>query len=341
MKFDAEKENRKRQARPQKERRRRARINKSLLQLKSILLQSVNPETLFMSKLEKADLLELAKDYMQTLNITDKPNLCNTHAQGESGSAFSSYSVGFNDCVEEIMRFVDKTSETNTAPDLNNRLLEHLANFASSRDVIEKCANGSQGGIFEEHHAIDGLLALSCPMTKQFSNPDAVDQEANATMLQRPKSPHYESRTAKMDEERDTVSLSDLVSSEIDGPQTKRLSCKLENDCTTVTSIKECDISVNEHTEDSLFLGRMKKQISLDKIMVDDFETSQKIHITPNRVPLDSQPIRKRLAARFGDISKKSPRKVRPKKVKSCSTRFKQVADDGTAKTSSKSIVGT
>ncbi|KAH3817611.1 uncharacterized protein LOC127881449 [Dreissena polymorpha] len=68
MKFDAEKENKKRNSRPLKERKRRARINKALLQLKAILLQAVNPESLYMSKLEKADLLELAQDYIRHLN---------------------------------------------------------------------------------------------------------------------------------------------------------------------------------------------------------------------------------------------------------------------------------
>ncbi len=55
------------------ERRRRARINESLNELKSLVLSSMNKDHTKFNKMEKADVLELTVNYLKTLEVKEKP----------------------------------------------------------------------------------------------------------------------------------------------------------------------------------------------------------------------------------------------------------------------------
>lgn len=83
-----------------------------------------------MSKLEKADLLEMANAYILHLQSSNLPS---------NPGAVSSYSVGFNACAAEVSKYVETNSDDSSG-DLHARLLEHLTSYAASKDVVEKCA---------------------------------------------------------------------------------------------------------------------------------------------------------------------------------------------------------
>lgn len=51
------------------ERRRRARINESLTELKTLVLSSLNKDHSKFNKMEKADVLELTVNYLKTLTM--------------------------------------------------------------------------------------------------------------------------------------------------------------------------------------------------------------------------------------------------------------------------------
>ncbi|KAG5852024.1 hypothetical protein ANANG_G00058050 [Anguilla anguilla] len=88
------------------ERRRRARINGCLGELRTLLLQSHIAQSCRRSKLEKADILELTVRHLKAL----------TQSNG-SGSfaevAMSRFYAGYSDCAREVSRFLSTSDVIN------------------------------------------------------------------------------------------------------------------------------------------------------------------------------------------------------------------------------------
>lgn len=106
---------------PLMEKRRRARINSCLTQLKSLVLQAIKKDSSQFSKLEKADILELTVKHLRALQrqqaagvMTSDPNVA------------SKYRAGFNECAKEVVRYISTVREVNE--DIKDRVLGHLAN---------------------------------------------------------------------------------------------------------------------------------------------------------------------------------------------------------------------
>lgn len=109
-------------SKPLMEKRRRARINDSLGQLKSLILEATNKDSSRHSKLEKADILEMTVRYLR--------NTQRRQISGNNSSAdeFNRYRLGFSECIGEVSRFLD-TSES--ATQIRTQLIGHLANRCS------------------------------------------------------------------------------------------------------------------------------------------------------------------------------------------------------------------
>lgn len=71
------------------EKRRRARINQSLAELKALILDSARLENTKHSKLEKADILELTVRHLQRQQSAAQPGL-------------TRYKTGYQDCSREV-----------------------------------------------------------------------------------------------------------------------------------------------------------------------------------------------------------------------------------------------
>lgn len=113
-----------RASKPLMEKRRRARINHSLAQLKSLLLdgsskkESQNPRN---AKLEKADILEMTVRHLQSIH--QGHHLPPTHAMEVR------FQEGFAECAREVSRFVCNSDVDDS---LRSRLLGHLASCLAS-----------------------------------------------------------------------------------------------------------------------------------------------------------------------------------------------------------------
>ncbi|XP_067139010.1 transcription factor HES-4-A-like isoform X1 [Centruroides vittatus] len=110
-----------RASKPLMEKKRRARINKSLCELKSLILDTVKQETQNPrhSKLEKADILEMAVRHLQTLQGQDKKDIYT-----------SKFRAGFEECTREVDRYFSEDPKVD--PSLKSRLLTHLGGCLSS-----------------------------------------------------------------------------------------------------------------------------------------------------------------------------------------------------------------
>ncbi|KAM8953750.1 transcription factor HES-1 [Pelodytes ibericus] len=108
-------------SKPIMEKRRRARINESLSQLKTLILDALKKDSSRHSKLEKADILEMTVKHLRNLQRVQMTAALNTDP-----SVLGKYRAGFSECMNEVTRFLSTCEGVNT--DVRTRLLGHLAN---------------------------------------------------------------------------------------------------------------------------------------------------------------------------------------------------------------------
>ncbi|KAG8445124.1 hypothetical protein GDO86_010045 [Hymenochirus boettgeri] len=103
------------------EKRRRARINESLSQLKTLILDALKKDSSRHSKLEKADILEMTVKHLRNLQRVQM-----TAALSTDPTVQGKYRAGFSECMNEVTRFLSTCEGVNT--DVRTRMLGHLAN---------------------------------------------------------------------------------------------------------------------------------------------------------------------------------------------------------------------
>ncbi|XP_796692.2 transcription factor HES-4 [Strongylocentrotus purpuratus] len=113
--------NRPRTAKHLTERKRRARINDSLLQLKSMVFPVIKKDISRHPKMEKADILEMTVRYLKDVQ---------TPEQGESKGQVTTYHAGFTECLSEVSTFMSNCESIDIETRL--RLLGHLADRCST-----------------------------------------------------------------------------------------------------------------------------------------------------------------------------------------------------------------
>ncbi|XP_011366776.1 transcription factor HES-2 [Pteropus vampyrus] len=106
---------------PLLEKRRRARINESLKQLKGLILPLLGRESSRYSKLEKADILEMTVRFLQDQPASSCPRAAPTPPD--------SYREGYRACLERLTRVLPACRVLD--PAVSARLLEHLRRRAA------------------------------------------------------------------------------------------------------------------------------------------------------------------------------------------------------------------
>jgi len=106
-------------SKPIMEKRRRARINESLGQLKTLILDALKKDSSRHSKLEKADILEMTVKHLRNLQRAQMTAL------SADSTVLSKYRAGFNECMNEVTRFLSTSEGVNT--EVRSRLLNHLS----------------------------------------------------------------------------------------------------------------------------------------------------------------------------------------------------------------------
>ncbi|XP_015108936.1 protein hairy [Diachasma alloeum] len=104
---------------PIMEKRRRARINTCLEELKSLILEAMKKDPARHSKLEKADILEMTVKHLQTVQRQQ----LNT-AVATDPAVLSKFRSGFSECAGEVSRYVNHLENVDSA--VKQRLVTHL-----------------------------------------------------------------------------------------------------------------------------------------------------------------------------------------------------------------------
>ncbi|XP_077170494.1 transcription factor HES-7 [Paroedura picta] len=109
---------------PLVEKRRRDRINRSLEELRLLLLQRTHCQTLKNPKVEKAEILEIAVGYLQEMN--------SAKLQGadlaEDRTLQACYTMGFRECLLGLVAFIQQAH-----PSVQSHLLDTLHLYLASK----------------------------------------------------------------------------------------------------------------------------------------------------------------------------------------------------------------
>ncbi|XP_061666412.1 hairy-related 9 isoform X3 [Syngnathoides biaculeatus] len=96
-------------SKPIMEKRRRARINESLGQLKTLILDALKKDSSRHSKLEKADILEMTVKHLRNLQRVQM----SAAVLSPDAAVLSKYRAGFNECMNEVTRFLSTSEGVN------------------------------------------------------------------------------------------------------------------------------------------------------------------------------------------------------------------------------------
>ncbi|KAL3268419.1 hypothetical protein HHI36_007532 [Cryptolaemus montrouzieri] len=114
---------------PIMEKRRRARINNCLNELKTLILDAMKKDPARHSKLEKADILEMTVKHLQNLQ---RQQIAMSAATDPA--VINKFRAGFSECATEVGRF------PGLEPTVRRRLLQHLANCLNQNQKPQEVA---------------------------------------------------------------------------------------------------------------------------------------------------------------------------------------------------------
>ncbi|XP_013794209.1 protein hairy-like [Limulus polyphemus] len=118
-------------SKPLMEKRRRARINQSLAELKGLLLKAIKLENPRHSKLEKADILEMAVRHLQGLHRQQRAATLVNDSQHKN-----KFLVGFEECLREVELYLKKQDdiEENTLQQLMQHLVKRVQDLKDTEN---------------------------------------------------------------------------------------------------------------------------------------------------------------------------------------------------------------
>ncbi|XP_019718746.1 hairy-related 9 isoform X2 [Hippocampus comes] len=162
-------------SKPIMEKRRRARINESLGQLKTLILDALKKDSSRHSKLEKADILEMTVKHLRNLQRIQM-----SAALSPDATVLSKYRAGFNECMNEVTRFLSTSEGVNV--EVRSRLLTHLSGCMSQMMAI----NYSQQTSSQQAH-IAQPLHVQLPSTLPISPGTAMASKVSPAEAASPK----------------------------------------------------------------------------------------------------------------------------------------------------------
>uniref|UniRef100_A0A8C4I761 Hairy-related 9 n=1 Tax=Dicentrarchus labrax TaxID=13489 RepID=A0A8C4I761_DICLA len=167
-------------SKPIMEKRRRARINESLGQLKTLILDALKKDSSRHSKLEKADILEMTVKHLRNLQRVQM-----SAALSADATVLSKYRAGFNECMNEVTRFLSTSEGVNT--EVRSRLLNHLSSCMGqmmSMNYPQQAASQQAHLAQPLHVQLPSTLPISgAAMSSKLSPAEAVSPKVFAPVI--------------------------------------------------------------------------------------------------------------------------------------------------------------
>ncbi|CAH1240485.1 HES1 [Branchiostoma lanceolatum] len=156
---------RRKSSKPIMEKRRRARINDSLNQLKTLILDALKKDSSRHSKLEKADILEMTVKHLRNLQ---RQQIADSVVRDPV--ALSKYRAGYSECMTEVSRFLTGADAMDSQ--VQQRLLGHLASCCQTVDTIAPPVQQPvhvQVAAAAPSVSVAGAISLASPTAAQTS----------------------------------------------------------------------------------------------------------------------------------------------------------------------------
>lgn len=153
------------------ERKRRARINRCLDELKELMVGALAAEGENVSKLEKADILELTVRHLHNLRRQRALGLTPESAYADR------FRAGFTHCAAEVTNYLTVHAGTAVDPAASAKLLQHLGTCIHKIDtdlqVPTGCPPGMEGGNCpcQDHCGVSELPAPQRPLQSPYTPP--------------------------------------------------------------------------------------------------------------------------------------------------------------------------
>nr|BAS66818.1 hairy and enhancer of split transcription factor C [Echinocardium cordatum] len=161
------------------ERKRRARINDSLLQLKSMVFPAVKKDISQQQisrqpKMEKADILEMTVRYLKEIQTSPKSG-------DKSTAGVTNYHAGFTECLSEVSTFMSSCESIDIETRL--RLLGHLADRCSTINEPEQKPDVSrlQQEMLPSQPSPQAQARLSAPLSVSTPAASPVSHQMTAS----------------------------------------------------------------------------------------------------------------------------------------------------------------
>ncbi|XP_054160701.1 transcription factor HES-4-like [Oppia nitens] len=160
-----------RATKPIMEKKRRARINNSLNELKVLILDALNKDPSRHSKLEKADILEMTVRHLQSVQRQQMATAISTDP-----SVLNKYRAGFNECATEVGRYINRIDGVDTT--LRQRVVNHLNVCVQSINTAANMTSNSYATPSRSGNAFPGMnppfASSNTPLHVQIPLPAAI-----------------------------------------------------------------------------------------------------------------------------------------------------------------------
>ncbi|XP_041378104.1 transcription factor HES-1-like [Gigantopelta aegis] len=149
---------------PLVEKRRRERINCSLGQLKSLLLEAVKQDGAQFSRLEKADILEMTVKYLKHVQRQQCVSV-----MAANPTLAGKYRAGFTECAGEVMNYIDNANGVDSR--IRDNLNQHLTDCITVVNTPTSATSNIVSGNASPSHQPSPRLQATSPPTPRLQTP--------------------------------------------------------------------------------------------------------------------------------------------------------------------------
>nr|XP_053643439.1 protein deadpan-like isoform X1 [Cherax quadricarinatus] len=153
---------------PIMEKRRRARINTCLNELKALILDAMKKDPARHSKLEKADILEMTVKHLQAVQRQQL-----ALAVAHDPAVLTKFRSGFTECAQEVTRYVSRIEGVDTA--VRQRLMQHLGQCVSGLTAMTPMSFTAMAGLPMPLAHLQGNTMHPAPPPTLHQNPGDIN----------------------------------------------------------------------------------------------------------------------------------------------------------------------
>ncbi|CAD5123943.1 DgyrCDS12250 [Dimorphilus gyrociliatus] len=153
----------KKNSKPVMEKRRRARINASLCELKALLLDAMKKDGARHNKMEKADILEYTVRHLRQVQRQQI-----SAAASSDPAVLNKFYAGFNECTNEVSRYLSSVESVDV--ELRSRILEHLTNCIATSQLGRNLNHNSSSPSSPSSHTIIQQSPISIAPKQEINN---------------------------------------------------------------------------------------------------------------------------------------------------------------------------